>query len=1081
MKIRIGCVVGLLSLVLGLVQLTIAQMPVQTTSALPHVVRFGGTFKDPNGSPLAGIVGVTFALYSEQTGGTALWLETQNVTADSNGHYSVLLGSTTSQGLPESIFTSEQARWVGVQVSGQTEQPRMLLGSAPYALKAGDAETIGGFPPSAFMLAVPGGAATTSSSSGSRSDNGAAPLGGSGTQNFLPLWIDNSGDLGNSILFQSGTSSVGIGTITPAATLDVNGGMIARGPLQLPATGTATAGKGFNSQPFSLQGSSFNGTAAIGPLFQWQTEPSGNNTSGAAGTLNLLYGNGSGSPKETGLNIASTGLITFPTWQTFPGTITTVTAGTGLSETGSGGKITLSINIPFANQFYAQLGAANTFTKSQTVIGNLTLNGTGNGIVFPDGTKQTTAATGGGGTVTSVGSGLGLKGGPITTSGTLAIDTTVVPQLGAANSFAGNQTVNGTLTATTSNPFGLIGTTSSTQTFAAGVEGIATAATGATTGVYGDSQSSAGFGVFAEAFSVTGNNYGVYAQTESPAGYGVYGFVDSDSGTTAGVWGNTSSTTGYGVMGTTNESMGTTTGVFGQSNSPVGLGVFGSNAATTGTAVGVYGTTASSAGFGVEGSVSSPSGYGVYGTNFVTTGTTAGVYGSTASPGGSGVQGANFATSGGYGVFGTGDVGIGGSGPIGVSGVSPSGSGNFSAGITAEAQSTSGVTYGLEALSDSPQGYGVYGLSIGTSFEGQGVVPAGVWGDSSQNDGIVGTSDLGSGAAFFNAISNPFSATIYAENDTESVGGYLFYGTMPKELENAATIIGDPGCGEGSGNMGLQLGQTGMSGCSNYTLIGNNAGSTFVNANSGQTVHIRVANADQLTATSGTVNVNGTFTAGVKKFKIDHPLDPANKYLYHTSVESSEMMNIYTGNITTGADGLATVQLPDWFEALNKDFRYQLTVIGQFAQAIVASEISHHHFSIRTDKPNVKVSWQVTGVRHDAYAMANSIPVEVEKASADRGHYLYPEAFGQPTSARIGYEVPPPASEHVAQNRPPFSHRGNASPMQRRMPLNLPVPPTPKSQPPVPPRPIQPQPPRPKLPPSLHAAGLANKLEGNQK
>jgi len=77
------------------------------------------------------------------------------------------------------------------------------------------------------------------------------------------------------------------------------------------------------------------------------------------------------------------------------------------------------------------------------------------------------------------------------------------------------------------------------------------------------------------------------------------------------------------------------------------------------------------------------------------------------------------------------------------------------------------------------------------------------------------------------------------------------------------------------------------------------------------------------------------------------------------------------------------VQLPDWFEALNRDFRYQLTVIGQFAQAIVASEINDHQFSIRTDKPNVKVSWQVTGIRQDAFANANRIPVEVEKAAAE--------------------------------------------------------------------------------------------------
>src|SRR6202043_1739892 len=99
--------------------------------------------------------GITFALYSDQTGGGALWIETQNVTADGNGHYVAVLGSSTTTGLPAEIFTSEQARWVGVQVSGQAEQPRVLLVSAPYALKAGDAETIGGLPPSAFVLATP--------------------------------------------------------------------------------------------------------------------------------------------------------------------------------------------------------------------------------------------------------------------------------------------------------------------------------------------------------------------------------------------------------------------------------------------------------------------------------------------------------------------------------------------------------------------------------------------------------------------------------------------------------------------------------------------------------------------------------------------------------------------------------------------------------------------------------------------------------------------------------------------------------------------------------------------------------------
>src|ERR1039457_4885687 len=162
MKRRVACVVvGFLSLSLSLTQLTVAQTTTETASALPRLVRFGGTVKDLNGNLLTGVVGITFALYSEQTGGAALWLETQNVTADINGHYTALLGSSKPDGLPTDVFTSEQALWVGVQVSGQVEQPRMLLVSAPYAFKAGDAETVGGLPASAFVLASSGSAAAT--------------------------------------------------------------------------------------------------------------------------------------------------------------------------------------------------------------------------------------------------------------------------------------------------------------------------------------------------------------------------------------------------------------------------------------------------------------------------------------------------------------------------------------------------------------------------------------------------------------------------------------------------------------------------------------------------------------------------------------------------------------------------------------------------------------------------------------------------------------------------------------------------------------------------------------------------------
>ena len=110
------------------------------------------------------------------------------------------------------------------------------------------------------------------------------------------------------------------------------------------------------------------------------------------------------------------------------------------------------------------------------------------------------------------------------------------------------------------------------------------------------------------------------------------------------------------------------------------------------------------------------------------------------------------------------------------------------------------------------------------------------------------------------------------------------------------------------------------------------------------------------------------------------------------------MMNIYNGNLTTDPNGEAVVVLPPYFTALNRDYRYQLTVIGQFAQAIVSEKILDGRFGIKTDKPNVEVSWQVTGIRQDPYANANRIEPEVEKPVAERGVYLHPELFGQKKS-----------------------------------------------------------------------------------
>ena len=825
MKLQNICrVVGFL-LVLSLVSLTVAQTSSSGASALPRLVRFGRTVTGLNGKPMTGVVGITFALYSEQTGGAPLWLETQNVTPDANGHYTVLLGSTKPDGLPAELFTSEQAHWVGVQVSGQPEQPRVLLVSAPYALKAGDAETIGGLPPSAFVLAGPANG-VTSANAAATAPGASAPLAATdvtttgGTVNFLPLFNGTSTVL-DSAVFQSGTGAtakVGINTATPLTPLDVKGAATIRGILSLPVTGTATATAGKNSQPLSLAASAYNSTSstALNQTFQWEAEPASNDTTSPSGTLNLLFGVGATKPSETGLHIASNGQITFAAGQTFPG-------------------------------------------------------------------------GGGSGTVTSIATGLGLKGGPITTTGTLAIDTTKIPQLGVANAFTANQTLTGTLTATSSGgagtiaatttnatataisadgvAIGMFGTASSTSGVA--VEGDALATSGVTVGVFGQTNSTSGSGVQGVAQPATGATYGVEGVSNSPAGYGVYGANNAATGNAVGVQGATNSSGGYGVegsspnyvgvygtgeygvlgatnsttalgvvgvLGTTNStnnaagvqgnaagSTGISQGVYGWATSPAGVGVLGQNSATTGSAPGVYGLTSSSSGYGVEGASpsvgvygtgaegvvgvtnsvtgygvqgmatsgsgsslgvfginDSPAGYAVYGENNVTAGGTAGVYGTTASPSGYGVEGA-----GPTGVLGEDTVGTG----YGVYGSSSDGYG-----VVGNSGNNVGVwgngTNGVYATGST---IGVQGLALGSSLTGRDLTNhgAGVWGDTGGTSGlyfgVVATTDTNTALLAENADSTGSFPTMVVANYTASANTHfpVFQTSSPNTYSNS--------------------------------------------------------------------------------------------------------------------------------------------------------------------------------------------------------------------------------------------------------------------------------------------------------
>jgi len=459
MKRRIGwVVVGFLLLVLSMAAQTSGSSP--ASAQVPPLIQFSSVATDEGGSTLSGVVNLTFTLYAAQQGGEPLWTETQNnVQLDPTGHYSVQLGITKRNGVPTTLFTTGEARWLGVRIAEQAEQPRVLLLSVPYALKAGDAATIGGLPPSAFVLVVPptdstGSAATAPTGSASPTD--AAPASGvtgSGTADFIPLWTSTS-NIGNSVLFQLGAgkkAKVGINTITPASTLDVNGAATVRGLFSLPATGTATAAKGANSQAEKLTASAFNsGTGtAVTQNFQWQSEPVGNNSGTASGSLNLLFGQGANKLAETGLNIASNGWITFATGQTFPGTgdgtVTSVGSGAGLT----GGPITTSGTLSIATGGVSNAMLAN---PSLTVTANSPLSGGGAvslGGSTSLGLKSCAAnqilqfvsgawacANPATGTVTSVGSGAGLTGGPITGSGTLYI-----PGLGVTNAMLANSSL----------------------------------------------------------------------------------------------------------------------------------------------------------------------------------------------------------------------------------------------------------------------------------------------------------------------------------------------------------------------------------------------------------------------------------------------------------------------------------------------------------------------------------------------------------------------------------------------------------------------------------------------------------------
>jgi hypothetical protein len=421
---------------------------------------------------------------------------------------------------------------------------------------------------------------------------------------------------------------------------------------------------------------------------------------------------------------------------------------------------------------------------------------------------------------------------------------------------------------------------------------------------------------------------------------------------------------GIGLYGNAAYAPGSTTyGVIGRSVSPNGRGVLGWSIASTGPTVGTQGISNSSTGYGVFGD----SNYrGVYGLSRAGGSGSVGTYGLSIAASGNGVLGVANNGSAAYGVWGTSTTG---------SGVVGSTSSSTGFGVFGLSSSGGGASIGSFGQSTATNGNGVKGIA------NNGAAAYGVWGTSTTGSGVVGSTSSGTGFGVFGLSSNGGGLSVGTYGQSTAPGGNGVEGTA----NNGPSAYGVWGISStGNGVVGSANGSAGFG---VWGISANGYAGYF----------------------SGRVRVIGDFSAtGAKSFVIDDPLDPANKYLYHAAVESPDMKNVYDGVVTLDAKGTAWVDLPAWFEAINKDFRYQLTSVGAPGPNLyVAQEIQGNRFKIAGGQPGAKISWQVTGIRNDPYAAQNRMQVEVNKSDQERGKYLYPQGYGQADALGMYYSEKP--------------------------------------------------------------------------
>jgi hypothetical protein len=295
------------------------------------------------------------------------------------------------------------------------------------------------------------------------------------------------------------------------------------------------------------------------------------------------------------------------------------------------------------------------------------------------------------------------------------------------------------------------------------------------------------------------------------------------------------------------------------------------------------------------------------------------------------------------------------------------------------ATSPSGVNFGLYGKAVSPAGFAVFGQGNAT---------------------VTGNLGVGTGTA---TVTHRFEAIVDENNNTGAVN--ILNGTTPfspvgSRLGLLAASVGNGG----TLNKGVYGAAVSSGGNNCYGVHGHAGGSALNYGVLGS-------------ASGGSSNYAGFFngelfassvSGGIKAFMIDHPLDPENKVLTHSCVESDQRMNLYRGLATTDSRGYATIAVPSWFEALNEDILYQLTVIdtedsASFTMAKVVRELRSGTFRIRSSVGRTKVSWMLTGKRHDPTSQHYPLEVERLKTDGERGRYYEPEAYGKPKSLGMGY------------------------------------------------------------------------------